>query len=194
MGQTHATLGHTLLMATFRRSTHGTTYFFTVVSNLRRPILCDEPIRDALRNAIKTTAQEYPFKIDAWVLMPDHLHAIWTLPADDLNYSRRWALIKRRVSQECAGLYNKIEYIRASNVTRHESTIWQRRFWEHTIRDDADFENHMNYVHFNPLKHGLVDDLSSWPYSTFQRCIEQGLYPADWCGKGLDFDGMSFGE
>ena len=194
MGEAHATLGNDLFMATFRRSTHGATYFFTVVSNHRRPILCDEQIRHALRDAIKITAQEYPFKIDAWVLMPDHLHTIWTLPADDLNYSRRWALIKRRVSQSCGALYADPKYSRPSNIARHESTIWQRRFWEHTIRDDVDFENHMNYVHFNPLKHDLVDDLANWPYSTFHRCVSQGFYPADWCGKGLDFTEMSFGE
>lgn len=179
-------------MATFRRSTHGTTYFFTVVSHHRRPILCDEAIRDALREAIIEVAQVYPFEIDAWVLLPDHLHTIWTLPVEDLNYSRRWALIKRKVSQQCGAFYAAQQSL--SSLIKRESSIWQRRFWEHAIRDDADYERHMDYIYFNPVKHGLVKNVSAWPYSTFHRDVKKGLYPEDWGGVDLNFNDASFGE
>ena len=180
-------------MATFRRATHGTTYFFTVVSYNRRAILCDTPIRDALRQAIITTATRFPFTIDAWVLMPDHLHAIWTLPADDVDYSRRWALIKRFVSKQCGGLYQDNEQLSASSIAKRESNIWQRRFWEHVIRDDNDFEQHMNYLHYNPIKHGLVNSLTDWEYSTFHRYVANGVYPLNWGNTELNFNN-DFGE
>lgn len=180
-------------MATFRRATHAHTYFFTVVSYNRRPILCDQPIRDALRQAIRSTALAYPFTIDAWVLMPDHLHTIWTMPPDDTNYSRRWALIKKHVSKQCGDLYFEGEALRPSNISKRESNIWQRRFWEHAIRDEADFEQHMNYLHYNPLKHGLVHRVTDWAYSTFHRYVDNGVYPNDW-GCTTLFSDHHFGE
>ena len=112
-------------------------------------------IRATLRQAIKSAQLTQPFTIDAWVLLPDHLHTIWTLPPNDADFGIRWALIKRFVSKHNAEL-KRNEWMNASKQKRRESTIWQRRFWEHQIRDEADFEKHADYIHYNPVKHGLV--------------------------------------
>ncbi len=117
-------------MSSYRRSrTFGGSYFFTVVSYRRRNILCDERIRDALRDAIEKTRERYPFEIDAWVLLPDHMHCIWTLPSDDANFSGRWAKIKRYVSLQCGEHYSCDEWMNDSKRKHRESVIWQRRFW-----------------------------------------------------------------
>ena len=123
-----------------------------------------------------------------WALLPDHLHAIWTLPENDTDYSIRRALIKRKVSQRCGH-----QYALAAQGVSQTAAIWQRRFWEHGIRDEADFATHMDDIHFNPLKHGLVTRVSDWPYSTFYRCQSQGIYPHDWCGNGQIAGEMDFG-
>lgn len=171
-------------MSRYQRSTTpGTSYFFTLVSYLRRPVLCDEPVRVALRHAIQTTRRELPFSIDAWVLLPDHLHCIWTLPEGDASFSARWSKIKRRVSLACRSEYRKEELLTPSRRRRHESTVWQRRYWEHMIRDDADMAAHFDYVHYNPVRHGLVAQAGDWPWSSFHRCVRQDLYPADWAAS-----------
>jgi putative transposase len=180
-------------MATFRRAKHGNGYFFTVAAYRRRPILCNPDIRTALRETIIQTRQHHPFIINAWVLLPDHLHTIWTLPENDTDYSIRWALIKRKVSQRCDRQYTPAAKT-ASHTNKREASIWQRRFWEHSICDEADFSTHMDDIHFNPLKHGLVTRVSDWPYSSFHRCQNQGIYPHDWCGNGQIADEMHFGE
>ena len=164
-------------MSRFRRANTGTTFFFTVIAYHRRPILCDPLIRTALRNALHAVRILRPFTIDAWVLLPDHMHCIWTLP------------IKHRVSYACGDAYR----IRPSmsGLKRGEATIWQRRFWEHQIRDDLDMQRHMDYVHFNPVKHGHVDNVAAWPYSTFGRWVKAGLYATDW-GGGLELDRLDF--
>ena len=166
-------------MADYRRSTTtGACYFFTVVSNRRQPLLCQDNIRNALHHAIKTTQQSMPFTIEAWVLMPDHLHCIWSLPPGDNDYSKRWALIKRAVGQAC----KPINQQRTScENKRHESGIWQRRFWEHQIRDQTDFNRHMDYIHYNPVKHGLCQQPTQWRWSTIHRLIKSGFYPQNWC-------------
>ncbi|WP_296949114.1 transposase [uncultured Massilia sp.] len=168
-------------MSRFRRANHGNTFFFTVVSYHRRPILCDAVIRTALREAIQSVRRIQPFAIDGWVLLPDHLHCIWTLPPDDTDFSQRWLQIKHRVSYTCGDLYR----VRGSDaaVRRGESTIWQRRFWEHQIRSEADMQCHMDYIHFNPVKHGHVAMAAEWPYSTFWRYAKAGIYAADWGGR-----------
>ncbi|MDY7538605.1 transposase [Undibacterium sp. RTI2.1] len=145
-------------MSNYRRSNiAGGTYFFTVNSSRRRPILATESLRDDLRLAIQKTRLTHPFEIDAWVLLPDHLHCIWTLPQGDADFSVRWSMIKRLVSQACADEFG-VDNLSASRTQRKESGIWQRRFWEHQIRDDNDFALHVDYIHFNPVKHGLVAD------------------------------------
>lgn len=160
----------------------GATYFFTVVTHRRQPIFTDPAVRRALREAIAAVRQDAPFTIDAWVLLPDHLHCLWTLPAGDADFGRRWSAIKRRVTQVVASRYAHPEWRNASRIRRRESTIWQRRFWEHCIRDEADFARHLDYLHFNPVKHGLVSVVGDWPYSSFHRLVRAGVYPADWCG------------
>jgi putative transposase len=167
-------------MSRFRRAHTGTTFFFTVVSYHRRPILCDPMIRTALRHALHAVRALRPFTIDAWVLLPDHIHCIWTLPADDTDFSQRWSQIKHRVSYACGDAYRMRPSV--SGLKRGEATIWQRRFWEHQIRDDLDMQRHMDYVHFNPVKHGHVERAAAWPYSTFGRWVKAGLYAADWAG------------
>jgi putative transposase len=116
--------------------------------------------------------------------LPDHLHAIWTLPPGDADFGLRWGWIKRLVTRSVAADYERAEWRDATRVARRESTIWQRRFWEHQIRNDADYAAHMDYVHFNPVKHGLVGSVADWPYSTFHRLVRLGDYPPDWAGGG----------
>ncbi len=113
------------------------------------------------------------------VILPEYLHTIWTLPTNDANYAMRWRLIKSYFSRHIL----KTEYISTSRQKRQERGIWQRRFWEHTIRDDKDFENHMDYLHYNPVKHGYVKSVADWEFSTFHHCVKQGIYSADW-GNG----------
>jgi putative transposase len=179
-------------MSRYRRADiSGGTYFFTVVTYRRRAILCDEPVRAALRKAVKTVQSRHPFAIDAWVLLPDHLHTIWTLPPGDANFSMRWGLIKRLVTMACADDYHQPDWMTASKTKHRESTFWQRRYWEHLIRDEADFQHHVDYVHVNPLKHGYVKQVADWPFSTFHRFVENGVYPLNWCG---DLDALVAGD
>lgn len=169
-------------MSRYRRARDGHTYFFTLVSFRRRPILCYSPVRTALRSALIEVRQRRPFDIDAWVLMPDHLHCIWTLPSGDTNYSTRWALIKRLVSRSCAQEFDGGWVPTTSRIKHRDSIVWQRRFHDHMIRDEWDFERHVDYIHFNPVRHGHADNAAAWPFSTFHRYVRKGVYPADWSG------------
>ena len=170
-------------MSRYRRATGaGSSYFFTVVAYRRQPILCDEAVRNALRNAIEKVRIAHPFVINAWVLLPDHLHCLWTLPEGDADFPTRCMLIKRAVSLVCRETYRRADWMSASKLKHRESTIWQRRFWEHQIRDDLDLQRHMDYIHYNPVKHGHVACVADWPHSTFHRYVQQGIYPPDWAG------------
>lgn len=180
-------------MSEYRRAqVPGGTFFFTVVTYNRQSFLCDEDVRNALRDAIAKVRARHPFNIDAWVLLPDHLHAIWTLPEGDADFSLRWNLIKRYVTRACAKHLERPEWLSESKEEHRESTLWQRRFWEHQIRDDRDYAAHMDYLHFNPVKHGYVKRVADWPYSSFHRHVRNGVYPTDW-GVDSDFY-LSFGE
>jgi putative transposase len=176
-------------MSRFRRATTGNSFFFTVVAYRRRPILCDPLIRTALRNTIHAVRESQPFAIDGWVLLPDHLHCIWTLPVDDTDFSQRWSQIKRRVSYACGGHYRTQGS--AAGMRRGEATLWQRRFWEHQIRDDIDMQRHLDYIHFNPVKHGHATGAWAWPYSTFGRYVQAGVYARDW-GGGPELGKLDF--
>lgn len=181
-------------MSIYRRSnTARGTYFFTVVTQERRPLLCTPDILAALRQAVLHTRQTLAFTIDAWVVLPDHMHAIWTLPQGDAAFGKRWGLIKSQMSKRCGALVAPPTLPSRSKAKHRESAVWQRRFWEHQIRDETDFTQHMNYAHFNPVKHGLVQRVSDWPHSTFHRCVKQGVYGQDW---GLDENlvNQEFGE
>ncbi|MFZ0790327.1 MAG: transposase [Chromatiaceae bacterium] len=157
----------------------GGCYFFTLALYDRQSaVLTDPPVRAALRAAIVKTRLTRPWSIDAWVLLPDHLHCIWTLPAGDVDYSARWSVIKRLTSQ--AVHPPQARTASASRLKRRESNLWQRRFWEHCIRDEDDFARHLDYVHWNPVKHGLVSRAVDWPWSSLNRWIGLGVYPSDW--------------
>lgn len=169
-------------MTNYRRNrVPGGTYFFTVNLLDRHSDLLSchiQELRDAVRHARASAA----FHIDAWVVLPEHMHCIWTLPDGDPDFSSRWQNIK-------AGFSMRLppgEHRSASRVGKGERGIWQRRFWEHTIRDDRDYAAHVDYVHFNPAKHGLVSDVRDWPYSSFHRHVARGVYPATWAGGNID--------
>lgn len=143
----------------------GRTYFFTV--NLLERNGNDLLVRHvgALREAVRATRATRPFEIVAWVVLPDHMHAIWTLPEGDTDYATRWAAIKTRFSRSLP----PTERVNESRAKRSERGVWQRRFWEHTIRDDRDLENHIAYVRSNPVKHRYVNDARDWPHSSVHR-------------------------
>ena len=165
-------------MPDYRRNrVSGGTYFFTVNALERKLSLLTDHI-DALRAAVRKVRARRPFHIDAWVVLPDHLHCVWTLPPGDADYSSRWKAIKIAFAKSLPAT----EILSSVRRGKRERGIWQRRFWEHTIRDDRDYSAHMDYVHYNPVKHGLVARVAAWPYSSFHHCVEAGIYPVDWGG------------
>jgi len=166
----------------------------TQVTYRRRRFLTDEEPRRWLRSAIEATRADHPFKIDAWVLLPDHLHCIWTLPQGDSGYATRWALIKGRFTKKTKALLKREDWMTASKRKHREGAIWQRRYWEHVIRDELDFDNHMNYIHYNPVKHGLVARVSDWPFSSFHRYVDAGLYSKGWGGEAEGVEDLWVGE
>jgi putative transposase len=166
-------------MPNYRRAWHpGGTYFFTVNLLQRRGNTVLVHRIDLLRACVELVRQRHPFHIHGWVVLPDHLHCVIELPEGDSDFVNRWRLIKMGFSKKLP----KTERRSTVRIARGERGIWQRRYWEHLIRDEADFRAHMDYVHFNPVKHGLVRRVSDWPYSTFHRLVEEGVYPADWGG------------
>jgi putative transposase len=175
-------------MPDFRRCyALGGTWFFTVALRDRRSRLLVDKI-EALREATVWTVRRYPFRIDAFVVLPEHLHAIWTLPPNDTDFSIRWRMIKTRFVRALP----TIEPLTRTMVERGERGIWQRRFWEHQIRDDRDFGQHADYCAINPVKHGLVRRAVDWPYSSFHRDLKRGIYDENW-GATVEFRG-DFGE
>ncbi len=153
----------------------GGRYFFTVTTYQRTPILKDRAQIDRLRKSFSRVRSKRPFEIDAIVILPDHLHTVWQLPEGDADYSTRWSMIKHDFSIALHGTP-----VNSSRRSRREKGIWQRRFWEHVIRDDMDWKRHMDYVHFNPVKHGYALSPADWPYSTFKQAVQKGWYPNDW--------------
>ena len=176
-------------MTPYRRNfIPGGCFFFTVNLADRRLRLLTEHV-DALRSAFRETRQRHPFTTDAVVVLPNHLHAVWTLPEGDRDFATRWRLIKSRFSRN----FSIDEPISASRAAKSERGIWQRRYWEHTIRNEEDLARHVDYVHINPVKHGLVKRVRDWPHSSFHRMVRFGIYPEDWAGDVAEF-GESFGE
>jgi len=158
-------------MSNYRRATTpGASYFFTVVTNQRRPVFDNEPTVQILREAIRDEMQRRPFVIEAAVVLPDHIHCLWQLPENDSDYSSRWREIKKAVTKQIG---------KAKNA-RNEGDVWQRRFWEHQVRNEKDWRTHMDYIHYNPVKHGYVKTPLQWKWSTFSRWVEQGAYQSDW--------------
>ena len=169
-------------MPDYRRNrVPGGTYFFTVNLLERGSTLLVTHV-DALRNAVRKVRTRQPFHIDAWVVLPDHMHAVWTLPPDDTDYPGRWKAIKIAFAKTLP----KTERISPVRAAKGERAIWQRRYWEHTIRDEQDYAAHVDYAHINPVKHGLVACARDWPYSSFHRYVAQGVYGQDWAGRGVE--------
>jgi REP-associated tyrosine transposase len=162
-------------------------WFFTVNLLERRWTLLVDRV-DALRNAFEQTRDTRPFEISAIVILPNHLHAIWKLPPGDVDFSTRWRLIKTRFAKALP----EHEWRSAVRAARNERGIWQRRFWEHLIRDDADYARHVEYCYINPVKHGLLRRVRDWPHSSFHRDVQLGLFPPDWAGE-VELTGK-FGE
>lgn len=166
----------------------GGTYFFTVNLQDRRSDLLVHHV-EILRDATRQVRLRYPFKIVAAVVMPEHLHALWTLPEGDADFAMRWAQIKARFSRALPAQ----EGLSSSRAKQDERGIWQRRYWEHLIRDARDLEQHVDYIHYNPVKHGHVQRPIDWPYSSLQRYVRMGLRAADW-GAGFEPGITGFGE
>jgi len=158
-----------------RSPNSGTPISTTSVDANRKSRLLIERIA-VLRQVVARTRVLMPFYIDAWVVLPDHMHCLWTLPENDGNFPKRWQAIKTAFSRSIP----PGEALSTSRRGRGERGIWQRRYWEHTIRDERDFTSHMDYIHFNPVKHGVATSAAEWEFSSFRRCVKQGLYPAAW--------------
>jgi putative transposase len=176
-------------MVQYRRNrVPGGTYFFTATLLDRRSRILTEHI-NLLRQAFRATRNVAPFQTVAAVVLPDHLHVIWALPDDDSNYAKRWKAIK-------SGFTRSLRERGVALVSDGNGgyRLWQSRYWEHTMRDDRDLQAHMDYIHFNPVKHGLVKRMADWPYSSFHRYVRQGWLPDDWAGDADAFMEGRFGE
>ena len=153
----------------------GGCYFFTVALADRRSRLLVERI-EALRSAFSYAKRRFPFEVQAIVVLPEHLHALWRLPDGDSDFSTRWMLLKGHFSRSLPATEERS----ASRVHKRERGVWQRRYWEHVIRDATDLERHLDYIHYNPVKHGHAASPAAWPYSSFRRFVVRGWYDADW--------------
>lgn len=163
----------------------GAYYFFTQVTYQRKLIFNDQENIKNIKISINKIKNKFPFSLNALVIMPDHLHCIWKLPENDHDFSTRWRLIKRHFSTTINSLVNN----------RNEKEIWQRRFWEHAIRDGRDFQQHMDYIHYNPVKHGLVKSPKDWVHSSFHYWVKKGIYELKWgADEEMIFTGMNEAE
>ncbi len=171
-----------------RSDIKGGSYFFTVNLANRKSSLLTDHIKN-LKKAINQVKQTHPFIIEAMVILPEHIHAIWTLPQDDNGYAKRWMLIKSNFSRSIP----KNEHINKSRFRKRERGIWQRRYWEHAIRDEKDLQNHIDYIHYNPVKHGQVNNPTDWPHSTIHHYIKTGRLEPNW-GNDINPIDLTVGE
>lgn len=172
-------------MPNYRRSrTRGGIFFFTVVTHKRLAIFKDIKNIRTFRYITNEVRHDLPFKEIACVIMPDHIHSIWQLPEDDHDFPKRWGIIKTRFTKS----------LRCCSVDYVDKKIWQQRFWEHEIRDVKDLNNHIDYLHYNPVKHGYVENVSDWKYSSFHRFVDDGYYDVDWRSDVVIKDMRGFGE
>jgi putative transposase len=156
----------------------GGTYFFTLVTFNRRPIFSNQRSIEILNDAFQYTAERMPFEVVASAILPDHMHFVWTLPEKSCDFSTRWRLIKSHFTSHWShhGNFSKC----ASRIRKDEKDVWQRRFWEHLIRNDFDLTRHIEYIHYNPVKHRYVNSPKDWKYSSFMKYVQDGLYTPDW--------------
>jgi len=178
-------------MPNYRRArVPGASYFFTVNLHDRSSDLLLREI-DLLRDCVRACKSRHPFHINAWVVLPEHMHCMWTLPEADQGFALRWKVIKFSFAKRLP----ITEQRNPSHIARGERGIWQRRYWEHLIRDDLDYQRHFDYIHINPLKHGHVQRVADWPYSSFHRAVRAGIYPQAWGGGSPPtYDTTDFGE
>jgi putative transposase len=162
-----------------RTDVAGASYFFTLVTYRRQPLFGRSDAVEMFERAVRSVQSRWPFTLEAQVVLPDHLHSIWTLPESDADYSTRWRLIKEAFTREYA-IAHRVLAPDARRAMRGEKAVWQRRFWEHLIRDERDFSAHLDYIHINPVKHGLVSAPHDWPHSTFLQWVSRGAYEASW--------------
>jgi len=175
-------------MSHYRRlEIEGGAFFFTLALADRSGHLLVRHV-ERLRRAYAEVEKQLPFETVAIRILPDHMHALWQLPSQDADYAARWSRFKSGFSRGLPTVKRS-----ASKTAKREKGTWQRRYWEHAVRNDADFERHVNYIHYNPVKHGLVARVAEWPFSTFHRYVAQGMLPADWAGDAKELLG-SFGE
>ena len=169
----------------------GGVYFFTVVTFERKPIFNNPRACELFHSIWLDVRRRLPFHIDAFCLLPDHIHCIWRLPDGDSDFSIRWREIKRLFTRTYLKRIGPDGYRNASRRHKREAAVWQRRFWEHAIRDQGDYNRHVAYIHFNPVKHGLVKRVGDWPWSSTHRFMEIGVVDPDWGGVDL---GIQAGE
>ena len=158
----------------------GASYFFTLVTHERSPIFCDTTAIDLYRRAVRKVQAARPFTLEAEVILPDHIHVLWTLPDSDTDYPTRLRLIKTAFTRSILNRRRHIDERSDSRIAKGEQAVWQRRYWEHMIRDESDFQAHLNYIHINPVKHGMVPAARDWPHSTFLAWVERGVYELWW--------------
>lgn len=179
-------------MTNWRRAyVPGGTYFFTLVTSERAPILTTTFARSLLREVTSECRRQWPFEIEAVVLMSDHLHTVWRLPEGDTEYSKRWGWLKKEFTKKWLAAGGSERRISTSRQRDRRSGVWQRRFWEHVIRDERDLVRHLDYIHYNPVKHGLVGRAVDWPWSSFHRFVREGRYSADWGYGPMDFNDIT---
>ncbi len=171
----------------YRRAfVEGGSFFFTLVTEKRRPIFASDKAVEVLRNAVRSVRNARPFTLDAIVILPDHLHCILTLPPGDADFATRWRLIKTWFTKHCDPALRPVPS--GVQSTRQEQALWQHRYWEHMLRDERDFEQHVEYIHYNPVKHGYAASPLEWPHSSFRRYVEAGVYEGNWGQGQMDIE------
>jgi putative transposase len=182
------------IMSEYRRYyVKGGIVFFTVITKNRARFLCDTLARKLLHEKILECRKKWPFELTAIVLVPDHLHALWTMPVGEEDYSQRWGWIKKEFTKGWLAAGGPEEFVNTRRRQRNDRGVWQPRFWEHQICDEDDFERHLDYIHYNPAKHGLAASPKDWPYSSFRNWVAKGVYSIDWAislHKPLDFSDL----
>ncbi len=158
----------------------GATYFLTLAVHQRSPIFSDANVVGLYRSAVQKVQAAWPFTLDAEVILPDHIHMLWTMPEGDADYPMRVRLIKSAFTRSLLRKRQHAGERSDSRSSKGEQAIWQRRYWEHTIRNDRDFQAHLDYIHINPVKHGFVSAARDWPHSTFLAWVERGVYDLTW--------------
>jgi putative transposase len=174
-------------MPNYRRAhVPGGTFFFTLKTERNAPIFHDSSAVELLGSILRVANERWPVVTNAMVLLPDHLHALWSMPSGDDRYSLRWAWIKKEFTKQFLTNGGAEQPISDSKRRHRRRGVWQRKFWEHTIQDEDDFHAHFDYIHWNPVKHGYVRCPADWPHSTFQRWVAAGVYQPHWgCGDRM---------